>query len=69
MARWALICKHCGLSFEHSRILDTLANFFLAEKPQFPSNGLEFSCPHCKKTAIYRPVELMFQSERASDQS
>jgi hypothetical protein len=69
MARWALTCKHCGLTFEHSRIPDTFVNFFFPEKPQFPSKGLEFECTHCKKRAIYGAVDLRFQSERAFGQS
>jgi len=36
MAIWVLCCKKCLETYEHSKIPDTLANFFLAEKPQFP---------------------------------
>jgi transcription elongation factor Elf1 len=63
MASWTLNCKSCGKSFDHSKISDTLVNYFLAEKPEFPSGGSEFECPHCNTKAIYQRHELTFQSD------
>src|SRR5580704_936361 len=61
LASWALCCANCGKNFEHSKINDTLANFFLAEKPEFPPNGLTFECPNCKKKVTYRWGDLVYQ--------
>jgi hypothetical protein len=69
MAHWALNCKNCGRSFEYSKISDTFANYFLAEKPALPSGGLELECPNCHKKANYQRTDLMFQSEQAFGQS
>ncbi len=69
MAHWVLNCKNCGRSFEYSKISDTFANYFLAEKPVLPSGGLELECPNCHKKANYQRTELMFQSEQAFGQS
>jgi hypothetical protein len=69
MASWVLNCKHCGRNFEYSRISDTFANYYLAEKPDFPARGLELECPHCDRRASYQRAELMFQSQRAFGQS
>jgi hypothetical protein len=68
MASWVLNCKNCGKNFEHAKISDTFANYFIAEKPDFPSGGLELECPNCKQRAMYQRAELMFQSERAFGQ-
>jgi|SRR6516164_4402683 len=62
MASWVLRCKNCLLRFEHFKIPDTLANFFYAEKPEFPWDGKEIECPACGKKAIYHPHELIYQS-------
>jgi hypothetical protein len=61
MASWALACKHCRVVFTHSQIPDTLADFYLPTRPEFPLNGFERECPRCKVTSTYRSTDLTFQ--------
>jgi DNA-directed RNA polymerase subunit RPC12/RpoP len=61
LASWALYCANCGKNFELSKIKDTLANFFLPEKPEFPPSGMAFECPNCKNKATYRSVDLVYR--------
>jgi hypothetical protein len=61
MARWALQCKNCEQLFTHSKIGNTLADYFLPEKPKLPPEGLDIECPHCKAKATYRPSELRYR--------
>jgi DNA-directed RNA polymerase subunit RPC12/RpoP len=63
MASWMLSCNHCGKAFEHSKIRDTLANYFFAAKPDFPSDGLELECPHCGTKSIYQRTELTYRPD------
>lgn len=67
MASWMLVCKRCGSEFEHSKIGDTLADYFLPAKPVIPSAGLKRECPHCKAESDYQQGELKFRVSK--DQS
>jgi hypothetical protein len=60
MSSWALTCKHCGQSFEHFEIGETLADYVLPPKPVFPPEGLECECPGCKAKATYQQNDLKF---------
>lgn len=64
MASWDLTCKDCGEDFTHSQVGETLANYFIASKPEFPPEGLEFECPHCKTKSLYLRNELRYQERR-----
>jgi hypothetical protein len=64
MASWALACKNCRAVFTHSQIPDTLANYYIATKPDFPPAGLRCECPNCMAESIYRQHELTYQSDR-----
>jgi hypothetical protein len=61
MASWALTCKNCHAVFTHSQIPDTLADYYIPTRPEFPLNGLERECPDCKVTSTYHSIDLMFQ--------
>jgi hypothetical protein len=63
MARWTLACKNCRAVFTYSRISDTLADYYIPTRPEFPPSGLERECPNCKTKSTYQRSELTFQSE------
>jgi hypothetical protein len=65
-ASWALACKNCRAVVEHFPVPDTLANYYLPDRPKFPPEGLERECANCKVKSIYHATELTFQSERNS---
>lgn len=48
MASWGLACKNCHAVFTHSQIPNTLADYYLPIRPEFPPDGLERECPNCK---------------------
>jgi hypothetical protein len=60
MANWGLKCKHCGVIFAHSRIGETLVDYFMPAKPEFPPEGLERECPNCKTKCTYWQNELRY---------
>jgi hypothetical protein len=64
MASWALACKNCRAVFTHSEIPNTLVDFYLPMKPEFPPEGLRCECPNCKAESVYRASELTFQHDR-----
>ncbi len=61
MASWALTCKQCSQVFTHSQVSQTLADYFLPEKPKFPPAGFERECPNCKAKSIYQENELRYR--------
>jgi hypothetical protein len=61
MASWGLACKNCHAVFTHSQIPDTLADYYLPIRPEFPSDGPERECPNCKITSTYKRNELTFR--------
>lgn len=61
MASWALACKNCRAVFTHSQIPDTLADYYIPTRPDFPPTGLERECPNCKTTSTYQPADLAFR--------
>jgi len=63
MANWSLCCKNCGKHFEYSKIPDTLQNFYLPQKPDFPEGRLEAPCPRCKEKAMYARSDLIFHAD------
>ena len=63
MASWSLACKNCNKAFAYSEIGDTLSEFFIPLRPEFPPEGVERECPHCKDKAIYQRNELTYRSE------
>lgn len=65
MASWVLKCKNCRVVFTHSQISNTLADYYIPARPQFPPEGLERECPTCKVKSTYQQHELMYQSDRA----
>ncbi len=64
MARWALTCKNCRAVFGYSRIPtpDTLAEYFIPSRPEFPPSGVELECPGCKTKSTYQRFELIYKS-------
>lgn len=66
MASWALACKNCRAIFTHSQIPDTLADYYIPTRPEFPPTGLERDCPSGKTTSTYQLADLAFQSGRMS---
>ena len=63
VASWALTCRRCGEVFTHHRLSDTLVAFFTAEKPKFPTEGLECECPNCHAKSFYFQHELIYLEE------
>jgi hypothetical protein len=61
MPSWALTCKRCGEVFMYSEISETLADYFIPAKPEFPPEGLECECPNCKAKSTYQLNELTYQ--------
>jgi hypothetical protein len=56
MASWVLSCKNCGKSFEHSKISDTLANYYyLAKEPALSPKRSGHSMPasHEKRYLLF----------------
>jgi len=66
MASWSLACKNCNKQFAYSQIGDTLVDVFIHLRPEFPPQGVERECPHCKEKATYQHYELRYQSEPQS---
>jgi hypothetical protein len=66
MATWILTCKCCRRAFTYSEIPDTLADLFLAQKPQFPPDGLERACPFCDAKFVYQRSDLVYREVRVS---
>jgi hypothetical protein len=61
MSKWVLVCKRCKKSFLHSEVGNSLADYFLPEKPKFPAEGRDLECPNCKTTSNYLATDLRFQ--------
>ena len=66
MASWALTCKNCRAVFTYSQISETLADYFMPMRPEFPKEGLEHECPYCETKSTYKRHELVYRSERKS---
>jgi phage terminase large subunit GpA-like protein len=61
MASWVVKCPHCDNKFEHSAIKNTLANYFLPERPKFPAEGQPLICKNCGKEYVYQQTDLKYQ--------
>jgi hypothetical protein len=59
-SRWVPVCKQCHESFPHSEIGSTLADYFLPERPKFPTSGQDLECPNCKTTSNYLRTDLRY---------
>jgi hypothetical protein len=40
---------------------DSLENYFLPAKPDFPDGGQSMSCPHCGHSAMFQASDLRYQ--------
>ena len=69
MPRWVLDCPECNQEFPHSEIdtkrtpssLDPFS--WIADKPDFPDEGIQLRCPHCKKLSVYKRYQLVYRVE------
>jgi hypothetical protein len=61
MASWNVTCPHCAKEFEYSAIKDTIANYFVPEKPEVPEEGQSLVCKNCGKESIYKWPNLKYQ--------
>ena len=61
MANWALTCKNCRAAVAHFRLPDMGANYYIPDRPEFPSEGLERECPNCHSKFTYQATELTFR--------
>ena len=61
MPYWVISCKNCRRIFSHSKIEDTLANYFVPEKPGFADAGDPMACPHCHAIEKYGCTDLKYQ--------
>lgn len=66
MANWTLACKKCDKAFAYSKIGDTLSDYFVPQRPEFPPEGVERECPSCEAKATYQRNELVYQSDAQS---
>jgi hypothetical protein len=67
MPSWGLTCKGCGDIFRYSEISEnTLVDYFLPAKPEFPARGVERECPSCKAKFTYQKSELMYQTAKTA---
>lgn len=70
MPRWVLNCHDCTQEFTHSSISakappdDAFLWTGFEAKPDFPSDGLNVECPHCKKTSLYQRYQLLFRRDK-----
>jgi hypothetical protein len=60
MPSWNVTCQNCSETFTHSKIEDTLADYFFPKKPEFPADGQELECPACKSKAQYQWTDLRY---------
>lgn len=68
MARWLLLCPECDQFLTHSKVMEKQTapySFFIliGEKPEFPKDGLNLVCPHCKKTSLYQQHQLIYHAD------
>jgi hypothetical protein len=61
MANWMVSCKNCGNAFAFASISDSLSDFYLPQKPDFPPEGLERECPRCSAKFNYQKHELSYK--------
>ncbi len=64
MANWVVTCKCCRRVFTYSEIPESLADLFLAQKPQFPPDGSERACPFCRAKFVYQRSDLAYREVR-----
>jgi ribosomal protein S27E len=63
MASWVLQCGNCKVVFAHSQIDDrSILNYYIPEKPDFPSGGILLECPSCGTRATYQLAELSYRA-------
>jgi hypothetical protein len=62
MANWELKCEQCGRSFTFAEIEDTLENYYLPARPNFPNEGLSLECPHCLTKFTYFRNDLAYRA-------
>jgi DNA-directed RNA polymerase subunit RPC12/RpoP len=63
MTNWVLRCPNCSKKFVHSKIEDTLANYFLPAKPKFSKGGQRLTCSHCGKESLFQQTDLTYEKE------
>jgi len=63
MPRWRVDCKTCLESFTHSPVGKSrqLEDYLHPTEPEFPSGGLELTCPRCKTTATYQVSDIRYE--------
>ena len=64
MANWTVTCKNCGQAFALAPISDSLSDFYLPEKPDFPPQGLERKCPLCSAKFNYQSTSSRIRSSK-----
>jgi len=65
MPRWVFHCAGCNKLLSHCEITDTgkLNDLFLVTpKPDIPASGVSVECPECKKIAVYKRYQLIYQT-------
>ena len=62
LPRWRVDCKTCLESFTHSPVGKSrrLEDYLHPTEPEFPSGGLELTCPRCKITATYQASDIRY---------
>ena len=68
MSRWVLSCAECNEDFTHAEkaeIQSLISDPFTGRlpKPDFPDEGLELECPHCKKRSLYKKSQLVLRQK------
>ena len=63
MASWMVQCEKCRVLFSHTMIsAQSLADYLLPQKPEFPVDGAELKCPNCAHVALYQRSELTYRA-------
>lgn len=62
---WTINCRNCKKAFHHSEIQTrNTMDYLLPMKPEFPADGQELECPHCKSKATYLQTDLWYEEAR-----
>jgi DNA-directed RNA polymerase subunit RPC12/RpoP len=66
MRRWVLNCAECDKEFTHTEkaeMQSPSSDPFTGRlpKPDFPDEGLQLECPHCKKRSLYKKSQLVLE--------
>jgi hypothetical protein len=64
MPMWIMVCKRCGVEFQHSQININDVGMFLyyVARPEVPADGHKCVCPKCGHEDLYRRTDLLYRA-------